>query len=79
MAKLKFHQSWENIFNKYDILNNVKRNGFVDISADEIKAVEGKEPRNLAKVDFREKLPNIMSEEGLSIFCLLYTSPSPRD
>ncbi len=70
MAKLKFHQSWKNIFDKYKLLNDIKRNGYVDITADAIKAVEGKEPRNLTKVDFREKLPNIMREEGLSILAI---------
>lgn len=70
MAKLKFHQSWENIFDKYKLLNDIRRNGYVDITADAIKAIEGKEPRNLTKVDFREKLPNIMKEEGLSILAI---------
>lgn len=70
MAKLNFHKSWENIFDRYKLLSKVKRDGFVDITADELKAVEGKEPRNLTKVDFREKLPNIMREEGLSILAI---------
>lgn len=70
MAKLNFHKSWENIFNRYKLLEKVKKNRFVDITADDLKAVEGKEARNLAKIDFREKLPNIMKEEGLSILAI---------
>ncbi len=70
MAKLNFHKSWENIFDRYNLIDDIKRDGFVDISADQLKAVEGKEPRNLTKIDFREKLPHIMREEGLSILAV---------
>jgi hypothetical protein len=70
MAKLNFHQSWENIFNKYNLLSDIKKDGYVDISADALKAVDGKEPRNLTKIDFREKLPHLMKEEGLSILAI---------
>lgn len=68
--KLNFDKSWINIFNKYEIISKVKKNGYMDITADHIKAVEGKEPRNLTKIDFREKLPKIMKEEGLSILAI---------
>ena len=67
---LNFHKSWENIFNKYHLLKEVNNNGYVDITADQIKAVDGKEPRNLTKIDFREKLPTIMKEENLSILAI---------
>jgi len=70
MTKLNFHRSWENIFDRYHLLKIIRKNGFVDITADDIKAVDGKEPRNLTKIDFREKLPNIMKEEGLSILAI---------
>ncbi|SFV62528.1 Mu-like prophage protein gp29 [hydrothermal vent metagenome] len=70
MSKLNFHKSWENIFNRYNLLHDIKKDGFVDITADAIKAVDGKEPRILTKIDFREKLPNIMKEEGLSILAI---------
>jgi len=70
MAKLNFHQSWENIFEAYNILEGIAKDGYVTISADAIKAVDGKEPRNLTKIDFREKLPHIMQEHGLSILAI---------
>jgi len=70
MAKLNFHQSWENIFKAYNILDRIAKEGYVTISADEIKAVDGKEPRNLTKIDFREKLPHIMQEHDLSILAV---------
>lgn len=70
MSKLSFHKSWENIFNKYSLLRALRKDGFVDITADAIKTVDGKEPRNMTKIDFREKLPHIMQEEGLSILAI---------
>ncbi len=70
MAKINFHQAWKNIFERYKLLETIKKDGFVDISADAIKAVDNKEPRNLTKIDFREKLPHIMKEEGLSILAI---------
>ena len=69
-AKLDFHKSWENIFNRYNLLRKIRQNGFVDISADQLKAVDGKEPRLLTKIDFREKLPEIMKNEGLAILAI---------
>ncbi|MDD5407103.1 MAG: hypothetical protein PHE73_09220 [Sulfurovaceae bacterium] len=70
MSKLDFHNSWEKIFERYNLYSIIKTDGYVDITADQIKAVERKEPRNLTKIDFREKLPKIMKEEGLSILAI---------
>lgn len=72
MAKIKIsnNQSWINIFDKYKIINNIKSAGYMDITADQIKAVDGKEARLMTKVDFRENLPTIMSDENLSILAI---------
>jgi hypothetical protein len=70
VAKISNHASWENIFAKYSISSNVERNGFFDITADQIKAVDGKEARLMTKIDFRESLPKVMREEGLSILAI---------
>jgi hypothetical protein len=70
MAAVSNNKSWENIFDKYRILPTIKKNGFADITADQIKAVDGKEARLMTKVDFRENLPLIMSAEGLSILAI---------
>ena len=70
MSKISTNKSWENIFNHFDIVNEVKRNKYFDITADQIKAVDGKEARLMTKVDFRENLPSIMSEEKLSILAV---------
>ena len=72
MAKKKIstNNSWVNIFDTYKILADIKSTGFSDITADQIKAVDGKEARLMTKVDFRENLPTIMSDEGLSILAI---------
>ncbi|MGE4511403.1 MAG: hypothetical protein AB7D43_09915 [Sulfurimonadaceae bacterium] len=72
MAKTKIdtNQSWKNIFEQYKILTKIKSTGYADITADEIKAVDGKEARLMTKIDFRENLPTVMSDEGLSILAI---------
>ncbi len=70
MSKINIHQSWENIFSHYNILSKIRKNRFFDITADEIKAIDGKEARLMTKVDFRENLPNIMKAENLSILAI---------
>ena len=70
MSKISTHKSWENIFNRFDIVKEVKKNKYFDITADQIKAVDGKEARLMTKVDFRENLPKIMNEENLSILAI---------
>ncbi|WP_373069442.1 hypothetical protein [Sulfurimonas sp.] len=69
-TKVSTNESWVNIFDKYDILNTVSSKGYADITADQIKAVDGKEARLMTKVDFRENLPTIMKENSLSILAI---------
>ena len=47
--------NWEKLFDKYDIMAQVKQNGFFNITADQIK--EFKEPRLMTKFDTKESLP----------------------
>ncbi len=72
MAKniISNNQSWVNIFDTYKIMNKIRSNGYADITADEIKAINGKEARLMTKVDFRENLPTIMRDEQLSILAI---------
>jgi len=70
MAKISNNQSWENIFNKYKLLSEIRKNGFVDITSNQIKAVDGKESRLMTKTDHRQNLPEIMRAEGLSILAI---------
>ena len=57
--------AWEMLFDKYHILDEVKRHGQFVISAGQIK--EFREPRLMTKFDHRVNLPQLFSENGLAI------------
>lgn len=57
--------AWEQLFEKYDILNRIDMSGSFQISATQIK--EFREPRLMAKFDHTLNLPIIFSENKLSI------------
>lgn len=57
--------AWENLFAKYNILNEINQNGKFIISARQIK--EFREPRLMTKFDHKVNLPVIFSENNLSI------------
>lgn len=56
---------WENIFDKYDILENIKKNGQYEISAKVIN--EFREARLMTKFDNASQLPKIFVDNKLSI------------
>lgn len=57
--------AWEFLFNKYNILDQIERNGEYIISANKIK--EFREPRLMTKFDHKINLPNIFAVNNLSI------------
>lgn len=57
--------AWENLFDKYHILNEIQRNGQFTISANQIK--EFREPRLMTKFDHKINLPTIFAENQLAI------------
>lgn len=57
--------AWQALFNKYNILDQVCRNGQFIISANQIK--EFREPRLMTKFDHRVNLPTIFADNGLAI------------
>ena len=61
----KNDDAWEKIFKKYDLPSQIAKNGFFEISADQIR--EFREPRLMAKFDHRVNLPKIFVENDLSI------------
>lgn len=56
---------WNQLFSKYNILNNVKRYGFHEISSNQIKQFH--EARLMTKFDSKENLPKIFSDNKISI------------
>ena len=61
----KNEESWKKIFEKYLILENVKKSSLFEIDAKQIK--EFREPRLMTKFDQTVNLPNIFKNNGLSI------------
>jgi len=57
--------AWEQLFLKYDILNQISDNGQFQISATQIK--EFREPRLMAKFDHTINLPKIFADNQLAI------------
>lgn len=57
--------AWENLFDKYHIFSEIKRNGQFIISANQIK--EFREPRLMTKFDHKVNLPQIFAANNLSI------------
>ena len=65
MAKGKNDTAWELIFEKYNILDHIEKDGYFTITADQIK--EFREPRLMTKFDSKIDLPTIFSENKLAI------------
>lgn len=57
--------AWQNLFDKYHILSEIKKNGQFVISANQIK--EFREPRLMTKFDHKVNLPGIFAEHDLAI------------
>ncbi len=60
--------AWNKLFDKYNILSKISREGFYEISASEIR--EYREPRLMCKFDHENNLPKIFKENNLSILPL---------
>lgn len=58
-------EAWANLFEKYDILGSVEKNGIFKISAEQIK--EFREPRLMTKFDHKANLPILFKDSKLSI------------
>jgi len=68
--KISNNESWINIFEKFNIIEKIKKEGFFLISADDIKSVDGKEARLMTKYDFRKQIPKILRENNLSLLAI---------
>lgn len=60
--------AWNTLFDKYDILDNINREGFYEIPADNIR--EYREPRLMCKFDHKNNLPKVFKDNQLSILPL---------
>ena len=64
------HEGWDEIFSNLKIVQCVDANGYFDITADQIKKISGREPRLMAKIDFREHIPPVMRKEDMAILAI---------
>ena len=56
-------EKWEILFEKYNIENEIKKNGLFNITADQIREV--KEPRLMTKFATKESLPSVFGNKVL--------------
>ena len=59
------NQAWQNLIDKYDIFNNIEKDGIFIIKASQIR--EYREPRLMAKWDSSEVLPKIFKDNDINI------------
>lgn len=59
--------AWQTIFDCCKIVESIKRYGFFDITADEIKRISGKEPRIMAKWDSLQSVPEVFKKCNLGL------------
>lgn len=62
---LSANEAWKQIIEKYDIINEVQKNGIFRIKASQIK--EFKEPRLMAKWDSSDSLPKVLKDSKINI------------
>lgn len=62
----KNNEAWNLLFKKYNINDEINKNGYFEITADEIKT-SGREPRLMTKFDSSENLPDIFKSNELAI------------
>lgn len=63
-----FNRCWNEVFDRYEVMKVIERNGFCTLSASELKAI--KEPRLLVKQDHRNNRPDVFVENNLNILPL---------
>ncbi len=61
---------WDEIFSALKIVERVDAKGYFDITADQIKKISGREPRLMAKIDFREHIPPVMHKQAMAILAI---------
>jgi len=66
--------AWEQVFSKLPVLEQVKKVGYFDISASDLKAAANREPRHLAKIDYESNRPSIFVEHALNVLAISNSS-----
>lgn len=62
--------AWLTLFRKKRVLDVVKRQGFADVSAEDIKRIANKEPRLMAKVNSAHEMPEVFRKNSLNLISI---------
>ncbi len=60
--------AWQRYFDATDVLDQIQTNGHALVSAAELKALSGREPRLLAKIDTLAERPSVFKSNDLALF-----------
>lgn len=61
-------EAWKRVFDRMPVAESIARDGIFHVTADELKAHGGREPRLMAKIDTLAERPAILAEHGLALF-----------
>ena len=66
--------AWEQVFSKLPVIAQVKKVGYFDIKASELKSAANREPRHLAKIDYESNRPSVFVENELNVLAISNSS-----
>ena len=66
--------AWEQVFSSLPVLEQVKKVGYFDITATDLKKAANREPRHLAKIDYENNRPKVFVENQLNVLAISNSS-----
>jgi hypothetical protein len=66
--------AWKQAFSSLPVLEHIKRYGYFDITASDLKKAANREPRHLAKIDYESNRPKVFVENQLNVLAISNSS-----
>lgn len=66
--------AWEQVFTSLPVLEQVKKVGYFDITATDLKKAANREPRHLAKIDYESNRPKVFEDNQLNLLAITNSS-----
>ena len=66
--------AWEQVFSSLPVLEQVKKVGYFDITATDLKKAANREPRHLAKIDYESNRPKVFEDNQLNLLAITNSS-----
>lgn len=66
--------AWKQVFSSLPVLEQVKKVGYFDITASDLKKAANREPRHLAKIDYENNRPKVFVENQLNVLAISNSS-----